>query len=74
MPNTSNPQKNIWKKLQAFFGVKKRSKKVYFVSGMCNPCSVFDNIVLPEGYEKVYIEWLIPKEDELLEAYAIRMA
>lgn len=74
MPNTQNPQKSIWKKLQAFFGIKKRSKKVYFVSGMCNPCSVFDNIILPEGYEKVYIEWLIPKEEELLEAYTIRMS
>lgn len=74
MPDTKNTQKNIWERLQTFFRLKKPSKKVYFISGMCNACSVFDNLKLPDGYEKVYIEWLIPKEDELLEAYAIRMA
>lgn len=72
--NTSNPQNNIWKKLSSFFGLRKNPKKVYFVSGMCNSCSVFDGLKLPDGYEKVYIEWLIPQEDETLDSYVHRMA
>ncbi|NDV67603.1 alpha/beta hydrolase [Dysgonomonas sp. 25] len=64
---------NLLQKVKSLFG-KKKPIKVYFVSGMCNPCSVFDEIVLPEGYEKVYIEWLIPYEGESLNDYARRMA
>jgi pimeloyl-ACP methyl ester carboxylesterase len=47
--------------------------KVYFLSGICVNCNVFDQIRLPEGYEKVYIEWILPKE-ETLEEYARKMA
>jgi pimeloyl-ACP methyl ester carboxylesterase len=47
--------------------------KVYFLSGICVNCKVFDPIILPEGYEKVYIEWLLPKE-ETWEEYARKMA
>lgn len=43
---------------------------VYFISGMCYNCSVFDKINLPEGYNKIYIEWHIPRADESLEEYA----
>ncbi len=48
--------------------------KVYFLSGMCVNCRVFDQIRLPEGYEKRYIEWHIPREDETLDEYTRKMA
>ena len=48
--------------------------KVYFLSGMCVNCKVFDKIELPAGYEKQYIEWHIPKDDETLEEYTRAMA
>ena len=47
--------------------------KVYFLPGMCVNCKVFDNITLPEGYEKFYIEWLPPSEDPF-EEYVRQMA
>ena len=47
--------------------------KVYFLPGMCVNCKVFDKITLPEGYEKVYIEWLHPQEESFGE-YVRRMA
>jgi surfactin synthase thioesterase subunit len=47
--------------------------KVYFVSGICVNCKVFDQILLPEGFEKVYIEWILPK-DETFEEYVRKMA
>jgi len=48
--------------------------KVYFLSGMCVNCKVFDKIKLPADYEKQYIEWHIPEEDETLEEYTQSMA
>lgn len=51
-----------------------RSTDVYFISGMCYNCSVFDNIDLPKGYIKQYIEWKLPFEGESLDAYALRMS
>lgn len=47
---------------------------VYFISGMCVNCKVFDRISLPLGFEKHYLEWLIPETDESLEFYTRRMA
>lgn len=47
---------------------------VYFVSGMCNNCRVFDLLTLPKGYVKQYIEWHIPREEETLDEYAHEMA
>ena len=47
---------------------------VYFVSGMSANCSVFDKLVLPEGFEKKYIEWYIPDPDESLEEYSRKQA
>lgn len=64
---------SIWQRIALFLGVKK-PVKVYFVSGLCNSCEVFDGLILPVGFEKVYIEWLIPKEEETLDSYAHRMA
>ena len=63
------------------FGVLKRVKKlwekdinVYFISGMCYNCSVFDKIVLPEGYKKKYIEWHVPIPGQSLREYVSVMA
>jgi hypothetical protein len=47
---------------------------VYFISGMCYNCKVFDKLKLPKGYKKVYIEWHIPRMDESLNEYAEEMA
>ena len=47
--------------------------KVYFLSGMCLNCKVFDKITLPDGYEKCYIEWLPPTENPF-EEYVRQMA
>lgn len=47
---------------------------VYFVSGMSANCKVFDQLELPEGFERKYIEWYIPTLDETLEGYTRRMA
>lgn len=48
--------------------------KVYFISGMCYNCEVFDKLHLPKGYLKIYLEWYIPRPDESLNDYARRMA
>lgn len=47
---------------------------VYFISGITANCHVFDQLELPEGYSKIYIEWLIPDIKDTLEQYTIRMA
>lgn len=53
---------------------KKRDTKVYFISGMCYNCSVFDRLRLPEGFRKHYLEWYVPRPDETLEEYARTLA
>lgn len=63
--------KNLWNTLGTHLG---RTKDVYFISGMCYNCSVFDDITLPKRFNKLYIEWAIPFLDESLDAYAHRMA
>lgn len=47
---------------------------VYFISGMSANCKVFDAIELPEGFDKQYIEWLIPFEKETLDEYTHRIS
>ncbi len=47
---------------------------VYFLSGMCVNCKVFDKIELPIGYQKQYIEWHIPEDNETLDQYIQKMA
>lgn len=47
---------------------------VYFISGMCYNCKVFDRLRLPQGYKKKYIEWYIPEPNESLSDYAHTMA
>lgn len=55
-------------------GLWKKEKNVYFISGMCYNCKVFDKLVLPKGFRKIYVEWYVPHPDESLSDYAIRMA
>lgn len=66
-----NPIKKLWG------GIKKIWKpdiNVYFISGMCYNCSVFDGLKLPQGFRKVYIEWHVPRPEESLGEYAHEMA
>ena len=42
---------------------------VYFISGMGASCKVFDKVQLPDSYKKIYIEWIMPEPEELLESY-----
>ena len=51
-----------------------REVNVYFISGMCYNCKVFDRLRLPEGFVKRYIEWHVPRPDETLTEYARTMA
>ena len=63
--------KRIWKSLKKTW---EKETNVYFISGMCYNCSVFDNLKLPKGFTKKYIEWHIPQPDESLEEYTHEMA
>lgn len=74
MDNTQNQSHSLWQKILFFTGLKKRPIKVYFIPGMCNSCTVFDDLVLPQGYERKYLEWHIPRENETLNEYARSMA
>lgn len=65
------PLEYIWKQLTWIDRL--RDKHVYFISGMCNNCNVYNNIKLPKGYCKKYIEWKLPAEDESLEEYTKEM-
>src|SRR5690554_6804824 len=48
---------------------------VYFVPGLAAGKEIFKNIRLPENRFDIHIlEWLIPIENEKIEAYAQRMA
>lgn len=68
----------FWPRLAALANwFRKKERKdinVYFISGMCYNCKVFDKLHLPKGYRKVYIEWYIPRPDESLSEYARVMA
>ncbi|HUH26803.1 alpha/beta hydrolase [Gelidibacter sp.] len=47
---------------------------VYLMPGMAAKPTIFDRIKLPEDQFKIYwLEWMIPEENESLEAYAKRM-
>jgi len=47
---------------------------VYFMPGMAANSSIFEFIKLPENRFKMhFLEWIIPKKDESLKAYALRM-
>jgi hypothetical protein len=69
---TLHPVKRLWKIVKQLW--KKEDTNVYFISGMCYNCSVFDKIKLPKGFAKKYIEWHIPRIGESLDEYAHTMA
>jgi alpha-beta hydrolase superfamily lysophospholipase len=48
--------------------------KVYFIPGLGASSNCFKFIRLPDGYEKVYIDWFTPRGDETLEEYTYKMA
>lgn len=74
--NTRSPGLWQWltKLVNCFRKKEIKDINVYFISGMCYNCKVFDKLWLPEGYRKVYIEWYIPRPDEPLSEYARMMA
>lgn len=79
MPKNLNTQKktgNIFSRLWKSISGKKKTKEinVYFISGMCYNCTVFDQLKLPKGFNKVYIEWIIPEAKESIKEYTHRMA
>jgi pimeloyl-ACP methyl ester carboxylesterase len=48
---------------------------VYLMPGMAASPKIFEYIKLPENQFKIhYLEWLLPFENELLEAYALRIS
>lgn len=80
-PNENNrkPDRGFFRTLWKIIGGKPKNRRqeivdVYFISGMCYNCSVFDNLKLPNGFRKVYIEWHNPREDESLSEYVHVMA
>lgn len=48
--------------------------KVYFISGLAADSRVFKHVVLPPGYEPIYIDWINPLTAESLQDYALRLA
>jgi pimeloyl-ACP methyl ester carboxylesterase len=48
--------------------------KVYLIPGLGADKRVFRNIILPEGFEMIHMNWLEPKVDESLSTYAGRLA
>jgi hypothetical protein len=48
--------------------------KVYFISGLGADRRIFKNIILPEGFDAVYLDWIVPLTHETLESYALRLA
>ena len=53
----------LWRRLSSLVNWlwKKEAEDitVYFISGMCYNCKVFDKLRLPKGYKKAYIEIVI---------------
>lgn len=48
---------------------------VYLMPGMAASPLIFENIKLPKPQFKIhYLEWMLPKENELLSDYAFRMS
>lgn len=48
--------------------------KLYVISGLGANRKVFERISFPENLEVIFIDWLIPYEDEKLSSYVERMA
>lgn len=61
----------LWGKISDFW---KKEIDVYFVSGMCYNCKVFDGLTLPKGYQRHYLEWRIPDPNDSFHDYILKMA
>lgn len=74
--NTAEKPGNIFSRIwKNIFGTKQEKEiNVYFISGMCYNCTVFDQLNLPKTFNKKYIEWIIPQTGESLKDYTRRMA
>lgn len=48
--------------------------KLYIISGLGADSSVFEKITFPSHLDVVFIDWLIPEQDEEFEHYVERMA
>ena len=48
--------------------------KAYLIGGLAADGRVFRHIRLPERYETVFLDWIIPEPGESLRSYALRMA
>jgi pimeloyl-ACP methyl ester carboxylesterase len=47
--------------------------KIYFLSGLGADKRVFQNLVLPDSFTPVFLDWITPEKKESLESYAKRM-
>lgn len=48
-------------------------KHAYFISGLGAQCRIFDKIILPDEYERHYLEFIPPHEDDDMRSYALRL-
>jgi len=48
--------------------------KAYFISGLGADKRVFKYISLPDGYDVIYLDWIVPLNNETLTEYSLRMA
>ncbi len=46
---------------------------VYFISGLGADSRVFQNIILPDGYRTIYLDWIANLPGETFESYALRL-
>ncbi|WEK17430.1 MAG: alpha/beta hydrolase [Candidatus Pedobacter colombiensis] len=50
------------------------AKQVYLISGLGADRRAFKKLVFPADFELIYLDWISPKPNESLEAYAQRLA
>ena len=48
--------------------------KTYFISGIASDNRVFRYIELPQGFEAVLLDWIVPIENESLQQYSLRLS
>ncbi|HRD57844.1 MAG TPA: alpha/beta hydrolase [Ferruginibacter sp.] len=48
--------------------------KAYFISGLAADYRVFKHIVLPDGFDIVFLNWITPHKNESLAGYALRLS
>lgn len=50
------------------------AERIYFISGLGADKRVFRKLSFPADYELIYIDWITPDKNELLQDYALRLA